>query len=265
MKCRICGCDTPLGSKLCKDCAAARKRAFAATVTQPLLLAAVGAPSVSHPRFAPKPGRAQRKPSAASAQHAAPKAAVEQSKATVRRAAATRRPGMLVLLVAISAAIAIVLAIMLAVRGAQVPAATDEPQPPAPAAQPQPEPVMAPAVVPAPKVRVETVPEVVIPKPLHPRTRKSAPPVPVVEPPPTQAAPAAPAEPPPRAAPPPPRLAEPVRTDPLQSLNEALKRCAREAMFDRPGCEQVARAKYCGASWGTIPQCPIGPGTDHGQ
>ena len=45
MKCRICGCEAPAGAKLCKDCAAARKRAFAATVTQPLLLAAAGAVS----------------------------------------------------------------------------------------------------------------------------------------------------------------------------------------------------------------------------
>jgi len=51
MKCRICGCEAPAGAKLCKDCAAARKRAFAATVTQPLLLAAAGAPSVGSPRL----------------------------------------------------------------------------------------------------------------------------------------------------------------------------------------------------------------------
>src|ERR1700676_5476726 len=42
MNCRICGRVTPPGAKLCPDCRAARKRAFDATVTQPLL-AAVGA------------------------------------------------------------------------------------------------------------------------------------------------------------------------------------------------------------------------------
>jgi len=59
MKCRICGCETRKGAKLCKDCAAARKRAFAATVTQPLLIAAVGAPSVNQPRFAPRPTKSK--------------------------------------------------------------------------------------------------------------------------------------------------------------------------------------------------------------
>src|SRR5215469_12957518 len=67
MKCRICGCEAPAGAKLCKDCAAARKRAFAATVTQPLILAAAGAPSVGPPRFSLKPARPKNpKPTAKS-------------------------------------------------------------------------------------------------------------------------------------------------------------------------------------------------------
>jgi hypothetical protein len=40
MKCQICGRSSLTGAKLCSDCRAARKRAFAATVTQPLLAAA---------------------------------------------------------------------------------------------------------------------------------------------------------------------------------------------------------------------------------
>src|SRR5215471_18542393 len=40
MKCLICGRSALPGAKLCSDCRAARKRAFAATVTQPLLMAA---------------------------------------------------------------------------------------------------------------------------------------------------------------------------------------------------------------------------------
>src|SRR6266446_5607554 len=59
MKCRICASECPPGARVCGDCAAARKRAFAATVTQPLL-AAVGAPSVSPPRFAPRPAQRRR-------------------------------------------------------------------------------------------------------------------------------------------------------------------------------------------------------------
>ena len=60
MKCRICGSECPPGAKLCRDCTAARKRAFAATVTMPLL-AAAGVPTVSLPRFAPKPLRPSSK------------------------------------------------------------------------------------------------------------------------------------------------------------------------------------------------------------
>jgi len=41
MKCLICGRACLPGAKLCSDCSSARKRAFAATVTQPLLDAAV--------------------------------------------------------------------------------------------------------------------------------------------------------------------------------------------------------------------------------
>src|SRR5271167_4340585 len=66
MKCRICAIECPPGAKLCRDCAAARKRAFAATVTQPLL-AAAGVPSIGRPRFAPRPARSRpaNKPAAA--------------------------------------------------------------------------------------------------------------------------------------------------------------------------------------------------------
>ena len=42
MNCKICGQESMPGAKLCADCRSARKRAFAATVTQPLL-EAVGA------------------------------------------------------------------------------------------------------------------------------------------------------------------------------------------------------------------------------
>src|ERR1700675_4819375 len=41
MKCLICGRTCLPGAKLCSDCSSARKRAFAATVTQPLLDSAV--------------------------------------------------------------------------------------------------------------------------------------------------------------------------------------------------------------------------------
>ena len=56
MKCRICASECPPGAKLCRDCAAARKRAFAATVTQPLFAAA--APSAVPNSTPPKPAAA---------------------------------------------------------------------------------------------------------------------------------------------------------------------------------------------------------------
>ena len=264
MKCRICGCEAPLGKKLCKDCAAARKRAFAATVTQPLLLAAVGAPSVSQPRFAPKPGRTQRKLSVVRGDQPL-KPAVEHRRTPVRSTVATRGPHVFWLFTGTAAALGVVLVLGMLAARREVPAATDEAQPRAPVAKTQPEAVAPAAVAPAsnPPLQIESEP--LSPKPPQQRVRKTAPADPVTTPAPVEAAPATPPEPAPRAAAPQRPVEVAVRVDPLQSLNDALKRCAREAMFDRPACEQSARARYCGASWGLIPQCPIGPGTDHGQ
>ncbi|HTP45654.1 MAG TPA: hypothetical protein VMQ50_01860 [Casimicrobiaceae bacterium] len=264
MKCRICGCDTPLGKKLCKDCAAARKRAFAATVTQPLLLAAVGAPSVSQPRFAPKPGGAQRKLSVVRGEQPA-KPAIEHKRTPVRSTAATRGPHVLWLVAGSAAALGVVLVLGMLAARREVPAATDEVHPRAPVAKAQPETVTPVAVAPASRPPLEIESEPVLPKPPQHHARKPAPAEPVAAPAPVEAAPATVPEPAPRAAPTQRPVEVAVRADPLQSLNEALTRCVREAMFDRPACEQSARARYCGASWGSIPQCPIGPGTDHGQ
>ena len=46
MSCQICGRRNVQGAKLCADCRAARKRAYDATITQPLL-AMMGAGTVS--------------------------------------------------------------------------------------------------------------------------------------------------------------------------------------------------------------------------
>ncbi|MEO8566245.1 MAG: hypothetical protein ABI541_07655, partial [Betaproteobacteria bacterium] len=46
MSCQICGRRNAPGAKLCPDCRAARKRAYDATITQPLL-ALAGAGAVS--------------------------------------------------------------------------------------------------------------------------------------------------------------------------------------------------------------------------
>jgi hypothetical protein len=63
----------------------------------------------------------------------------------------------------------------------------------------------------------------------------------------------------------PPRPAEVQRTDPWQAMNDGLSRCAREDLFSRGACEQRLRLQYCPNYWGLVPQCPIGPATDHGQ
>jgi hypothetical protein len=77
--------------------------------------------------------------------------------------------------------------------------------------------------------------------------------------------PAAPkAEPAPAPQPPPPRAAEAPR-DPWQPMNEGLSQCAREDWLNRGACEQRLRLQYCPNYWGLVPQCPIGPATDHGQ
>ena len=67
------------------------------------------------------------------------------------------------------------------------------------------------------------------------------------------------------AAAPAPRPVEAPRVDPWQAMNEGLSRCAREDLFSRAACEQRLRLQYCPNYWGQVPQCPIGPATDHGQ
>jgi hypothetical protein len=63
----------------------------------------------------------------------------------------------------------------------------------------------------------------------------------------------------------PQRVIDTARPDPLRVLNDALARCARGDLLNRPACEQQARSQSCGNWWGQIPQCPIGPAADHGQ
>ena len=66
----------------------------------------------------------------------------------------------------------------------------------------------------------------------------------------------------PRSAP--ARVAEAPR-DPWQAMNEGLSRCGREDFLSRFACEQRLRLQYCPNHWGQVPQCAIGPATDHGQ
>lgn len=308
MKCRICGSEAPAGAKLCKDCAAARKRAFAATVTQPLLLAAAGAPSVSQPRFSLKPAKPQnpkpaaksipkspsaRQEPAAVSPTAAKTRAIERISASPaispltpataparqtvtpvrqpeRRRLSLRSSLRWLLLAAGIAFAAVLLAIMVTLRhnytaseevAAPLPAATvpapPETAPAAPAGQ------VASLTTAAAAPEVETA-ALSATKPAPSKSRRKA----VV----TDEAVKAPkpepaivADPTPRDVVAPQRVIDTARPDPLRVLNDALARCAREDLLNRPGCEQQARVRSCGNWWGQIPQCPIGPATDHGQ
>ena len=279
MKCRICARECPPGAKICRDCAAARKRAFAATVTQPLL-ATAGAPSVGQPRFAPRPaqpGPARRRPPSPS----------ERSEAAMAASAAegTARPGRLSLKwlfvgVALATTIVFVVIKILASSGhaADAIAAADDAtaetvvsvaaRDPVPASASPRDPVQnlrAPtdAFVASPDARIDARagPKNSAPKAGARRAASKAdaarsalpePPVPKAEP--VAAAP--------RSAP--PRVAEAAR-DPWQAMNEGLSRCGREDFLSRFACEQRLRQQYCANYWGQVPQCAIGPATDHGQ
>ena len=283
-KCRICGSAVPSGTKLCKDCAAARKRAFAATVTQPLMLAAAGAPSVSQPRFAPKPARRKPGPPVMKAAPSPasdpgsmspaispllpkPPAVERRPVAAVRRSPA-RRSGTAWLFVAVIAGLMVLMVIgMLAARRTH--AVSDEvvatpaapPPVPSPAVETQ---HVAPTPTPSAGLNADGLVPQPVPLPTARRMPRKAPaPIQSVESPAPEPEPAVVVE-PPRPAPP-PRVVQPVRVDPLQSLNDTLARCASGDLLERMSCEQNARSRFCGDSWGQIPQCPIGRGNDHGQ
>ena len=280
MKCRICANECPPGAKVCRDCAAARKRAFAATVTQPLL-AAAGAPSFGQPRFAPRP--AQPRP----ARRVAPAPSVRSGGAIATSAAdRTAVSGglslkWLLLGVAIATTIVFVVIKILASGSGYAPdavnavddaaggaAASIAAREATPAiASPRDSPQNLPAtgadvVPPDAETDVRVAPTKATPKAggrkaaRKSETAKSAP---AESPPASNAEPVASA---PRSAP--PRVAEMPR-DPWQAMNEGLSRCAREGFLDRVACEQRLRAQYCPNHWGLVPQCAIGRTTDHGQ
>jgi hypothetical protein len=280
MKCRICAMECPPGAKVCRDCAAARKRAFAATVTQPLL-AAAGASSFGQPRFAPRP--AQPRP----ARRVAPPRSVRSGDAIAMSASdRTAASGglslkWLLLGVAIATTIVFVVIKILASGNGHAPDAVnamDEaeggaassivareatPAIASPRDSAQILPATGAGVVPpdaetdAPVAPMKTASKVGGRKAAGKgEAAKSAPaehpPAPKVEP--VTSAP--------RSAP--PRVAEAPR-DPWQAMNEGLSRCAREGFLDRIACEQRLRVQYCPNHWGLVPQCAIGRTTDHGQ
>jgi len=273
MKCRICASECPPGAKLCRDCAAARKRAFAATVTQPLLMAA-GAPSVSQARFAPRPSkpRAARRSSVPSGA----RLAVTMAEGAVAGRITPRKPsGMRWLLLGLSAVIAAVyllsqfLAIDRGEPGGEAAATGDAARefalpavtaPSAAAPTPESAPSSLAAAPASAQEEASPIPVTKGPKTPHHKAplQVQAPPTPAAPSP----APVAEAAPVVRTAPPPPvELAK----DPWQAMNEGLSRCANEDWMRRGQCEQRLRLQYCPNHWGTVWQCPIGPAADRGQ
>lgn len=269
MKCKICGKECPPGSKICRDCALARKRAFAVTVTEPLL-AAAGMPSVAEPRFAPKPARPRLAavPTTVNSTTARPEAP-----AALPLHLVPRTLGVHWVLIGLAMAATIVVLLVKVLGGGSNGHATDEVITAASSAAPPVE-VSAPAPTVQPDAgsaqsnaaTARTAGEL---SPAKSAPRKSlqrrAPPHPDAA---TVVAAAPPSAPEPaavvRTPAPPPRAIETPR-DPWQAMNEGLSRCAREDLFSRPGCEERLRQQYCPNYWGLVPQCPIGRTIDHGQ
>ncbi len=277
MKCRICASECPPGAKVCGDCAAARKRAFAATVTQPLL-AAVGAPSVSQPRFAPRP--AQRKLVSRFASSSATRSETPVAPSTADHGTAPGRVSLKWLLLGVAMATTIVFVVIrilasgqaadsaeIAADAASETTALFAARDAAPAvaapgetAQNQPDAAGTGVAPPDAKTDARVALKNAAPKAggrkaagkVEAATDASLEPSPKIEP-----ATAAP-----RRAP--TRVAEAPR-DPWQAMNEGLSRCAREDFLNRIACEQRVRVQYCPNYWGLVPQCAIGRTTDHGQ
>jgi hypothetical protein len=272
MKCVICGRTSQPGAKLCADCSSARKRAFAATVTQPLLDAA----GHSSGRLL-KPSQSV----AATARRAAERARSAKPPAAVPVVAATRRIDVIFLV----AGLVVVLLIGAYVarqiqksREVDAPQAAEQPVPATAGAVPSTVSVVPPGLSPknvaetrapdttgaistgaAPNAATKSDPA----KRANARVR-GAPVEPV----------AAPPEPPPAPSPiaaapvpaPIPELHEAPRPDPWQLMNDALARCTTAGgLFDRILCDQRVRREYCEGRWGQVPQCPSGVANDRGQ
>jgi hypothetical protein len=274
MSCQICGRSSAPGAKLCPDCRAARKRAFDATITQPLLaMAGAGTVSRTLSRLRrsdsspeAKARRAARKAKAAN--DAAPPAAVAQA---APQAAAPSRVSRSILWagLAIGVVVAAIAGWHLPTHAPEAPdagasssAAPALPSPPAPAAESariDPPAVSAPQPLPT-IVERELVPHA--PAVLKPGTPKRATPAPkvVAAPPPQAPAEVEIVKPPPAPAPPAPKPQ--VRIDPWQQMSEAIARCPAE-FLGRVVCEQKVRLQYCEGQWGKVPQCPGGPSADH--
>jgi hypothetical protein len=276
MRCLICGRLSLPGAKLCLDCKAARKRAFDATVTQPLLAAAGATRGAAAPLRLLKPS--QSVPDVA--RRAAKMALAAQARSKIAAESPPRRAGRWPIIVGAIGIVAVVVVIgsaghwfgggksdTFAAVPIERPAVQDSPtaasivrslRPGATAAGTAATvPVVAnlAAVLPPPAAtKAVAAPR---PSPRGQRPEKA----PVTLPPPEPS-------PPPVVAierPPPPVVREAPRPDRWQLMNEAIARCPRDDIPGRFSCEERLRAQYCEGLWGQVAQCASIPYTDHGQ
>jgi hypothetical protein len=266
LKCLICGRTCLPGAKLCSDCSSARKRAFAATVTQPLLAAA----GVRSERSLLRPSQSVAATVRRSAEQ---RARTVVAPAEVSVAGVSKQLEWMIVGAALTA-LALIVAIVAWHRHV---AGSADHTPVAEAEGTRVVPAPATTLVPpelAPKSVAEVPPplthdampegESVTPPKADPARRPAAKAKPVAEPQPAIAEPPPPAvavapapvpTPAPREVPPP---------DPLQQMRDALAQCSG-GVFDRILCDQRVRREYCEGRWGQVPQCSSGLSTDHGQ
>jgi hypothetical protein len=271
MRCLICGRTALSGGKLCADCRSARKRAFAATVTQPLL-AAAGAGSRARLL---KPSQSV----AATARRAAERGLVAKPSPAEPIKPPSRRTDLMLLAAALST---ILIAGAFAAHRLNVPkaestqvseqpgiaersAARGDESGAVAAAQPTPlSELTARAVA---DMQAATLPATPTASPEAPKragARQRTPPVEAVSPPPVDPEPATQA----LAVAPlvaPAVVREAPRPDPLQVMNENLAQCANGDLIDRIVCDQRVRRQFCDGQWGKVPQCQSGVPNDHGQ
>jgi hypothetical protein len=273
MRCEICGRQSLPGAKLCLDCKAARKRAFDATVTQPLLTAAGAARgSAAAPRLL-KAGQSVP----AGARRAAKMALAAQAQSSILIESPPRAGRWPIVVGALFIAVVAVAYFghwfggsksdTFAAVPDERPVTQDRSATPSivrastpgatavPASAAVPVAVNAAAVEPpaaATKADAAKRPNV------RPRPEKA----PITLPPPEATPPPVIAVAPP---PPPPVVREVPRPDRWHPMTDAIARCPRTDIASRFFCEQRLRAQYCEGYWGTVPQCASVPSKEHGQ
>jgi hypothetical protein len=271
-KCLICGRASLPGAKLCADCSSARKRAFAATVTQPLL-AAAGARTGARLLKPSQSVAATARRTAERALSAKPDAPQPVAAPSTRRAAWMVAIGIAALVVTATYAARHVLVAPTAeppvVTQQAVPldaaalAASASATPSGPRLQSVAEPPTAVIGIDQPTGLREPSPAAKADAARRAATRTRTAPI-EVPPPPAEPAPivqtlvAVPA------AAPGPSAQEAPRPDPWQAMNESLARC-NGGLLERIVCDQRVRAQFCDGQWGQVPQCPARVPNDHGQ